>query len=209
MTLPTTATGPGYGCIIADPPWRFRRVSGRGCAEHHYDDGTMDADEILALPVSALAAPAAHLWLWTTDAHLELAARCAKTWGFEVHASVVWVKTAAGEEALPEPLPRRGVGNYVIHAHELCLFATRGEPHTVEPAMRPLSVFYAPRGQHSAKPGHIHDWAERISPAPRVEMFARQQRFGWDVWPRAGEDARSTKPKQSSLALPDADGKAS
>lgn len=38
------------------------------------------------------------------------------------------------------------------------------------------------RGSHSAKPPAFLDLVEQVSPAPRVELFARAQRLGWDSW---------------------------
>lgn len=40
--------------------------------------------------------------------------------------------------------------------------------------------FTWPRGVHSAKPDAFLDLVERVSPAPRAELFARRARFGWD-----------------------------
>jgi N6-adenosine-specific RNA methylase IME4 len=39
-----------------------------------------------------------------------------------------------------------------------------------------------PRGRHSEKPEAFLDIVESVSPAPRLEMFARRQRLGWDTW---------------------------
>ena len=39
-----------------------------------------------------------------------------------------------------------------------------------------------PRGVHSAKPEAFLDVVESVSPSPRLEMFARRARFGWDYW---------------------------
>lgn len=42
--------------------------------------------------------------------------------------------------------------------------------------------FTWPRGKHSQKPEAFLDLVETVSPAPRLEMFARRQRLGWDTW---------------------------
>jgi N6-adenosine-specific RNA methylase IME4 len=42
--------------------------------------------------------------------------------------------------------------------------------------------FAWPRGRHSEKPGAFYDLVERVSPGPRLELFARTQRLGWDTW---------------------------
>jgi N6-adenosine-specific RNA methylase IME4 len=39
-----------------------------------------------------------------------------------------------------------------------------------------------PRGRHSEKPADFFALAERLSPGPRLELFARQARPGWDGW---------------------------
>lgn len=38
------------------------------------------------------------------------------------------------------------------------------------------------RGPHSQKPSAFLDEVERVSPGPRVELFARAPRLGWDSW---------------------------
>lgn len=40
---------------------------------------------------------------------------------------------------------------------------------------------WPPRG-HSQKPEAFQDLVEQVSPAPRLELFARRRRLGWDVW---------------------------
>lgn len=39
-----------------------------------------------------------------------------------------------------------------------------------------------PGNKHSKKPPKIHEWAEIVSPGPRLEMFARTAREGWSAW---------------------------
>ena len=36
--------------------------------------------------------------------------------------------------------------------------------------------------RHSEKPEFFQDLIEKVSEAPRLEMFARRYRMGWDVW---------------------------
>ena len=52
----------GFATILVDPPWPLQS------GEKHYR--TMSLARIKALPVGALAARDAHLWLWTTNALL-------------------------------------------------------------------------------------------------------------------------------------------
>jgi len=44
------------------------------------------------------------------------------------------------------------------------------------------TVLLAPRGRHSAKPEELQARAERLSPGPRIELFARRARERWVCW---------------------------
>jgi MT-A70 protein len=43
-------------------------------------------------------------------------------------------------------------------------------------------VIMAPVGEHSAKPGEVHDRIERLVAGPYLELFARQEHLGWVTW---------------------------
>ncbi|TAL44039.1 MAG: hypothetical protein EPN91_05165, partial [Salinibacterium sp.] len=171
---------------------------------------SMIDEQILALPVQTLAAERGHLYCWTTDSHLELALQCVRHWGYEFKRTIVWVKIQRPElrmnramglldrlmldpsngdlrealaDALAElstPKVRIGGGHYVRSAHELCLFAVRGG---LTGLVRDVpSVLFVPRTEHSAKPEELQNLAERLSPGPRIEIFARRQRREWLCW---------------------------
>jgi N6-adenosine-specific RNA methylase IME4 len=59
-----------FATVLADPPWRFQNATGKVAPEHRrlnrYETMTLDA--IAELPVSAIAAPTAHLYLWCPNA---------------------------------------------------------------------------------------------------------------------------------------------
>ena len=61
-----------FGCVLADPPWRFTNRTGKVAPEHkrlsRYP--TMTLDEICALPVSDYLTEAAHCYLWVPNALL-------------------------------------------------------------------------------------------------------------------------------------------
>ena len=84
----------GFATILVDPPWPAQG------GEKHYR--TMSLARITALPVGALAARDAHLWLWTTNALLRTAYEVAEAWGFTVRSPLTWVKFRLG---LGGPLP--------------------------------------------------------------------------------------------------------
>jgi len=88
--------GKTYDVIYADPPWQFdSELTGSSRAvENHY--ATMPTAEISKLPVGALAAKNAILFLWTTDHHLLEAEQVVEAWGFTRRARMVWVKNSIG-----------------------------------------------------------------------------------------------------------------
>jgi N6-adenosine-specific RNA methylase IME4 len=179
-----------YRTIVADPPWEYE-----GFASAHTIRGraqpvtvkalpykTMSVAEIAALPVGALAAKSARVFLWTTDRYLPSAFAVMTAWGFTYRQTLVWRKIGN-----PSPF-----GGSVAPIHnEFLLIGVRGAPSVLgrlkssvidAPAAAPGK---APGGarSHSAKPEVFLDLIETISPEPRVEMFARRARLsGWDYW---------------------------
>ena len=182
----------GYGTILADPPWSFQDKGSRAAPDWKESNlySTMDAREILDLPVDLLAAPNAHLYVWTTDVHLPLALNCMASWGFVYKKTLVWIKRRSAVAPLRcedsddfqvfnGPL-QIGMGHYYRSVKELCLFGVRGKcPAAVHNLP---DSFEASRTQHSVKPDRIHEWAEKLSPGPRLELFARRSREGWEAW---------------------------
>lgn len=163
---------PPYSTIVADPPWSYARSEGvQGAISEQYS--TLSQADIAALPVSELAADDAHLYLWATTPKLwdrPHPAEIAGAWGFTYKTLITWVK---GE--------RVGLGWYYRVDTEHCLFCTRGSA-PIPAALRASNVLWSPRGAHSAKPDAFGDLVEQVSPAPRVELFCRRPRFGWDSW---------------------------
>jgi N6-adenosine-specific RNA methylase IME4/ParB-like chromosome segregation protein Spo0J len=164
--------GRTYPVILADPPWKFHLYGPDTArvAERHYP--TMNVQELCAVAVAAdLATPDAVLFLWAPTPLLSDALNVMTAWGFEYVTNIVWVKD------------RIGVGHWVRNQHELLLIGRRGEFPTPEPANRPGSVIEAPRREHSQKPDEAYELIERMYPdLPKLELFARYTRLGWDVW---------------------------
>lgn len=95
-----------YGAIVADPPWHFRsrtalqtsNWTSRRDAEKHYP--VMGVDDIAALPVKSIAAPDAHLFLWTTGPCLPSAFEIITAWGFRYSGiAFTWIKLRRSHDA--------------------------------------------------------------------------------------------------------------
>ena len=175
---------PPYGTITADPPWKYNantlplRGKGRGGqAEHQYP--AMSNAELAEMPVSQLAADQSHLYFWVTNPRLVADYQGKRditpfdivdAWGFKAMTLLTWVKPGRG-----------GTGWYFRGQTEHVIFATRGKLG-IPAALRQPNVFYAKRNRHSSKPDTFFDLVEKVSPGPRVELFARTARLGWDAW---------------------------
>lgn len=155
-----------FGCIYADPPWQYNNQGTRAAQGNHYDG--MSVQEICELPVARLAAEAAHLHLWTTNAFLFDARLIMEAWGFTYKSCFVWVK------------PQMGIGNYWRVSHELMLLGVKGSLPFADKSL--ISWAEIPRGKHSEKPEQVREFIQRASPGPYLEMFARRCAAGWTAW---------------------------
>ena len=155
----------GFATILVDPPWPLQS------GEKHYR--TMSLARIKALPVGALTARDAHLWLWTTNALLPRAYEVAEAWGFTVRSPLTWVKFRLGLG-----------GRYQLrNATEQLLFCTRGRA-PLGSRSQP-TWFNAPVTEHSRKPAEQFAIIEWVSPGPYLELFARRRPESnqpWAVW---------------------------
>lgn len=158
-------SGQKFGCIYADPPWKYGNQSTRGATDNHYL--TMPLEDIVALPVKSIAADRSHLHLWTTNGFLEASFHIIKEWGFEFKSTFVWVK------------PQMGMGNYWRNSHEMMLLAVRGG--LTAASHSEMSWLQCRRGEHSAKPDEVRQRIEKLSPPPYLELFGRRRVEGWTV----------------------------
>ena len=183
-----------YNVILADPPWSFRAWSNKGMgrsAEQHYP--TMRLEDIKALPVSDLAAEDCVLFLWATFPMLKEALEVIDTWGFTYKTvAFTWVK-----ENRKSPGLFWGLGYWTRANAEICLLATRGSPKRQSAAVH--QVILSPVERHSKKPDEVRERIVTLmGDVPRVELFARQQTPGWDVW---GNEVECSPGLVSRLAI--------
>ena len=69
---------------------------------------------------------------------------------------------------------------------EHCIFGSTHKrlPYKVidEKRQQGITGFYEPKTIHSRKPETMREMIEKVSYAPRIELFARQEVSGWDCW---------------------------
>jgi N6-adenosine-specific RNA methylase IME4 len=169
-----------FKTILADPPWRFQNATGKVAPEHRRLSryGTLSLAEIEALPVSEIAAPSAHLYLWVPNALVAEGLAVMSSWGFTYKSNIVWhkIRKDGGSDG-------RGVGFYFRNVTELVLFGVRGKNmRTLAPGRRQVNLIASRKREHSRKPDELYAIIEACSPGPYLELFARGARDGWHSW---------------------------
>ena len=137
----------------------------------------MRLEELAALPVSDLADTDCALFLWATFPQLPEALRLIRAWGFSYKTvAFVWLKTNRKARTW-----FYGLGFWTRSNAEICLLATKGHPKRQAANIHQLIV--SPVERHSKKPDEARDRIVALmGDLPRIELFARQETPGWEVW---------------------------
>ena len=164
--------------IYADPPWPFATwsESGKGRSPDKYY-GTNTIDEIMRLPVAALAADDCALLLWCTGPHIAIGShvKVIEAWGFKPSTIAFdWVKTTADGSL------HTGMGYWTRSNTEPCLLATKGAPSRLGTDVH--QVVTALVGEHSAKPEEVRRRIEQLFLGPYLELYGRKPVDNWCVW---------------------------
>jgi N6-adenosine-specific RNA methylase IME4 len=197
-----------YRAILIDPPWP-ERGSGRvqRGAQRHYKLLTVPkiVEVILACPYFKPDPDGCHLWLWTTNNYLMKAGWVIEQLGFRYVTKATWAKEGrAGigqyhrgktEDMLAaansDPAEAELLAAHDEGTEELLLgVAGKYLPNDTKTRKttllgnklipRPLDARGLPI--HSRKPPEQYRHIEATSPGPRLEIFAREQRPGWDAY---------------------------
>lgn len=193
---------PTYHVVFADPPWQYsdklqQSDTARSSADHY---ATMSVEAICDLghPRGEFIGPHrvaedALLFLCVTNPFLldGSGAKVCQAWGFKPSQLITWVKgrICGADDTLAESTLRAGNGSLILqigmgHITRGCtehvIVGIRGKvKHLVLDKGVP-NVVLASKGRHSAKPAELYALIERIALGPRIEMFARERRAGWD-----------------------------
>ena len=173
--------GKKYNVIYADPAWRFSQgINRRKDIREKFGTNeelsiqypTMSDEEIIKLNVADYADDNCVLFVWTTDAHLEVAIKAINNWGFKYKiVAFTWNK-------------KRGfMGKWTVKQCEICLLATKGTAHKLLKSFKEKSYLEENKTEHSKKPNEFRKRIERMfGNVPKLEMFARTRAEGWDAW---------------------------
>jgi N6-adenosine-specific RNA methylase IME4 len=168
-----------YKTILIDPPWpinmsgKRNRIKGGQPEELPYL--TMNLCKIMCLPIRFLGTKDSHLWLWTTNQFLENGFLLLRIWGYKYLSCIHVIKPS-------------GVGNYFIQRSQTLLFGYKEKCKFPLERYKSNIINVSDPKKHSEKWEETYDYIEKISPTPRIELFARRKRKGWDVW---GDEIKS------------------
>ncbi|GJE54556.1 MT-A70 family methyltransferase [Methylobacterium thuringiense] len=169
-----------YRVVLIDPPTKF--VAGTKSRPQHYP--RMTWPEILALPVRDLLHPdGARVFIWMSAPHMCRVDEICRAYRLRYSSCFPWVKLWSSGEPLffCRSSIARGTGLEVAGNAEYVIILKSGTPHSIKGRPFP-GVMIEPRREHSRKPPNLHAEIEARIPGPRLEMFAREKRPGWDAF---------------------------
>jgi N6-adenosine-specific RNA methylase IME4 len=165
-----------YNTIVIDPPWAISLTGEVKRGEKRAKSlpyKTMSLQEIKEIPINNIANVGAHIYCWTTNKMLKDTFDVLQDWGVNFHLVMPLVKPSGLAPCF----------GYAF-ASEFCLLGFYGKPMQKFLKAGELNWIKAfnKAGTHSSKPDDFYKLVERMSPEPRIDIFARKQRLNWDTF---------------------------
>jgi len=163
-----------YQVIVVDPPWLVKKIQNKQRPNQiEMDYPMMTIDEISNLKVMDIADENSWCFLWTTQKYLWESKKILEGWGFNHKLTMVWEKTYGRSS---------GMALYGFRWNgEFILVGTKGKKEMFPKKKLIPSVFQAENIRHSQKPDKFYELVAPLG-EHRIDLFARQKRYGWDVW---------------------------
>jgi len=165
-----------YNTIVIDPPWDIS-MTGKVKREENRSETlpykTMTIEEIKNIPLKDIANIGCHIYCWTTNKMLHETFHILESWGVNFHLVMPMVKPSGIAPCM----------GYVF-ASEFVILGFFGKPMQKFNKIGKLNwiKFFNGANKHSSKPDEFYKLVEEMSPAPRIDIFARNKRKGWDVF---------------------------
>lgn len=165
-----------YQVIYADPAWKYDS-QGSPCLpenrpettrpEYYYP--TMELEDMKKLPIKEISEKDCVLFMWATTPMMPEAFELMEAWGFKYKTMITWVKINATQ-----------TGYWFKTCTEHLLVGIKGN---VKAFRSPVKNYYNwKREKHSVKPKFFYTLIESLNLNPKIELFARDRREGWDTW---------------------------
>ena len=163
-----------YQIIVVDPPWEIKKITHKKRPNQiKMDYPMMGIHEIKQLPINDLSIDHSLCFLWATQKYLFDAKGILEHWGFNHLLTMVWEKTYGKSAGMP-------LFGFRWNA-EFILVGYIKKPDVWPKRKLIPAVFQAENVRHSQKPQRFYDLLEPLG-EPRIDIFARKTRPGWDVW---------------------------
>jgi N6-adenosine-specific RNA methylase IME4 len=166
-----------YRTIVIDPPWPMEKIERevRPNQTESLDYPTMTMDEIKKFPIQSLidSEVGSHIYLWCPDRFVRTgeATDVMQAWGIPLFkAFLIWHKNVG--------FTPFGTGFQI--RHEFILWGTIGNLPLLK--IGESTVFEGKVREHSRKPDEFYDLVRRVSPMPRIDIFSREKRNGFEQW---------------------------
>jgi len=172
-----------YRVLVIDPPWNQGKTGKRKVRPNQtktLDYPTMCKQRLLNLPVKQWAEDQCFLWLWATNSKdrktgepiLKTAFDLMEEWGFTFYTMITWNKRTG-------PCP---FGPYQIITEHI-LFGYKGKAVFDRKCLGKMQTCFTETPTvHSAKPDSFYQQIAKHFDGPRLDVFARQVREGYDGW---------------------------
>ena len=160
-----------YRTITIDPPYPQPMTGGfksRHSRPKELPYKSMTLEQIKSLDIAQYAEPGTHLYLWTTNKFLRESFDIMEKWGFKYLVTLTWIKPS-------------GLGAWFANTTQHCLFGYYQKCQFNKARWKPTHFTGIVKpGEHSKKPESSYQLMESVSDEPRLEIFARTKREGWD-----------------------------
>ena len=184
-----------YKTVVIDPPWNVSKMGlspkafERQERKPHLQKKTMkdhlcdrydiiESMNMFDFPIDDFAAEECLLFLWVTNSKdntgkpiLKLGFEILEAWGFIYHNTITWDKH--NSFAIWSPIKGQT---------EHCLFAYRGNFTNLTNKQNAVmsNLVDEPVRNHSQKPNRFYQLLRAWTPAPRIDIFARNAHEGFD-----------------------------
>ena len=163
-----------YQIIVVDPPWQVKKLTHKKRPNQTtMDYPMMSVEQISNLAIDTLADKTCWCFLWTTQKYLFESKPILERWGFHHLLTMVWEKTYGRSAGMP-------LFGFRYNA-EFILVGYKTKPELWPKRKLIPAVFAADNIRHSQKPDRFYEMIEPLG-ENRIDIFARRQRQGWDVW---------------------------
>ena len=168
-----------YNTLVIDFPWNIPLTASnllrRPNTAKNLPYKTMDLIEIENFYkfINEKAADGAHLYFWATNRTLPILFKLIDKWGYKYHLTLCWLKPSGIAPAM----------GYVFGSEFLVLcFKNSPRQKFLKIGILNWLIKKTPAGHHSEKPEEFYNKIAEMSPAPRLDIFARRKISGFDGW---------------------------